>query len=148
MLKWMMMPLRRYAEFSGRSRRMEYWSFSLGVALVVLLLMVPVFVVGGLDTFVTNPSAGMGMGAMLPLSLVGILMLAILIPSIAVTVRRLHDLNLTGWIYLGVIILSYIPFLGIVISIGFIVAMFWPGTVGANKYGPDPKSSHDADVFI
>ncbi len=148
MLNWMMMPLRRYAEFSGRSRRMEYWSFSLGVGLVMLLLLVPVFMVGGLERFASNPDAGMGMGALLPLSLVGLLGLAILIPSIAVTVRRLHDLNLTGWIYLGVIILSYVPFLGILVSIGFLVAMFWPGNVGANKYGPDPKSTHDADVFI
>jgi uncharacterized membrane protein YhaH (DUF805 family) len=28
-MDWMLMPLRRYAEFSGRSRRKEYWMFTL-----------------------------------------------------------------------------------------------------------------------
>ena len=28
-MHWMLFPLRRYAEFSGRSRRREYWSFVL-----------------------------------------------------------------------------------------------------------------------
>lgn len=36
---WMLLPFRRYAEFSGRSRRVEYWMFALLNVLVVLLPM-------------------------------------------------------------------------------------------------------------
>ena len=35
MLEWMLLPLKRYADFSGRSRRKEYWMFVLGVFLAV-----------------------------------------------------------------------------------------------------------------
>ena len=33
-MEWMLMPLRRYADFSGRSRRKEYWMFTLFILLV------------------------------------------------------------------------------------------------------------------
>ncbi|HXD04198.1 MAG TPA: DUF805 domain-containing protein, partial [Novosphingobium sp.] len=33
-MEWMLMPLRRYAEFSGRSRRKEFWMFVLFMMLV------------------------------------------------------------------------------------------------------------------
>ena len=36
-MEWMFMPLKRYAEFSGRSRRMEFWMFQLGVWLLWML---------------------------------------------------------------------------------------------------------------
>ncbi|HEX8448565.1 MAG TPA: DUF805 domain-containing protein, partial [Allosphingosinicella sp.] len=42
-MHWMLLPLKRYADFSGRSRRKEYWMFFLGVALfyfALILLMV------------------------------------------------------------------------------------------------------------
>ena len=38
MFEYMIMPFQRYAEFSGRSRRMEYWSFILMNAVVFLVL--------------------------------------------------------------------------------------------------------------
>lgn len=51
--------------------------------------------------------------------------LAVLIPYIAVGVRRMHDVNKSGWYIL-------IPVYNIILS-------FTEGTIGPNKYGPDPK---------
>ena len=68
----------KYATFSGRARRSEYWYFYLFTFLVTLVLECIPFV--GLLSFVWT--------------------LAILIPSIAVTVRRFHDIGKSGWNYL------------------------------------------------
>jgi uncharacterized membrane protein YhaH (DUF805 family) len=38
-MEWMLMPLRRYADFSGRSPRKEYWMF---VLLLLIVGVVPV----------------------------------------------------------------------------------------------------------
>ena len=46
MLDWMILPYKRYAEFSGRSRRMEYWSFML-LNFVVYLVLGGLMVAGG-----------------------------------------------------------------------------------------------------
>lgn len=74
----------RYADFSGRSRRSEYWYASLFTFLLSLLvsLVIP--------------------------DLAGIVSLAILIPSIAICVRRLHDIGKGGVWYL----LGFIPLVG------------------------------------
>jgi uncharacterized membrane protein YhaH (DUF805 family) len=110
----MFMPLRRYAEFSGRSRRKEYWLFFLGVLLLYLVLALLMIVLvggpilsalasadaGGVDADGAAPGSGM-IAAMLGGGIVGIVILlvwlALLIPSIAVGIRRLHDIDRTGW---------------------------------------------------
>ncbi len=37
-MEYMLMPLKRYADFQGRSRRMEYWMFQLGLIIVMAVL--------------------------------------------------------------------------------------------------------------
>jgi len=151
-MEWMILPLKRYFDFQGRSRRLEFWMFS--------LLNVIVFSVLGLITFGTGSTLGQiqaadpnDIGAMYAsmLSGVGILLvvwwLVILIPGIAVSVRRLHDREMTGWWYLGFIVLSVIPLIGFVATIAFIVVMALPGTPGPNKYGPSPKEGVTAETF-
>ncbi len=111
-MHWMLMPLKRYAEFSGRSRRKEYWMFVLGMVLfymVLVILMIALMggailnAAAGLEADGTaGAGAGAGMmGAMLGGGIIGIVILltwlALLIPSIAVGVRRLHDIDRTGW---------------------------------------------------
>ena len=44
-------------------------------------------------------------------------------------IRRLNDMNMTGWLS----ILILIPLVNIILSL---VLAFYPGTKGANKYGP------------
>jgi uncharacterized membrane protein YhaH (DUF805 family) len=104
-MEWMIMPLKRYADFSGRSRRKEYWMFALFTILVNIGFVTLMFVAGGGAMFAAmsgrepNPAgvmaAGGAIGIIYLLSV--IFSLAILIPSIAVGVRRLHDTNRRGW---------------------------------------------------
>jgi len=152
-MHWMILPLKRYAEFSGRSRRMEYWMFVLFTAIVGVVLAGPGYY-SMISTAMADPLAadadplaGMSALGMGGLSLFGLFMLAILIPSIAVGVRRLHDRDMSGWWYLGFIVLGAIPFIGIIASIAFIVIMALPGTDGPNRFGPDPLDPHSTDVF-
>lgn len=173
-MHWMILPLKRYAEFSGRSRRKEYWMFVLGMVLfyLALVLLMGVLmggaILGGLGGNAADPAAGAGMmGAMLGGGIIGIVILLallfLLIPSIAVGVRRLHDIDRTGWWLMlgyGPWILSMVfaivqsvelaAILNIVSMIGFLVLLVFavmPGTRGPNRYGPDPKGENLGEVF-
>ena len=84
----MFLPLRRYADFHGRSRRREYWlwvlfKFLLGAALVLLA--------GALG--LSGHVGGVGVVALLRM----ILFFAIVIPDTAVAARRMHDIDRSGW---------------------------------------------------
>jgi uncharacterized membrane protein YhaH (DUF805 family) len=122
-MEWMTMPLRRYAEFSGRSRRKEYWMFTLMLAILN-------FVIGIVES--TMGLAGTVGGLYGPLSL--LVMLAILVPYLAVGARRLHDTGRSGWWLL----IGLIPIIGAIVLLIFFVL---EGTKGPNEYGPDPKGS-------
>ena len=87
------MPLQRYAEFSGRSRRKEYWLFSLACVLVYSALGALLFVGGSDGGDITSMSGVVGLTFLA-------LILAILVPSLAVQVRRFHDQDGSGWFML------------------------------------------------
>ncbi|HEY0085314.1 MAG TPA: DUF805 domain-containing protein [Allosphingosinicella sp.] len=122
-MEWMTLPLKRYAEFSGRSRRKEYWMFTL------LLIIVNIVITVVETTLGLGGSVG---GLYGPLSL--LFMLAIIVPSIAVGVRRLHDTNRSGWWML----IGLLPIVGGIVLLIFFVL---EGTSGSNEYGPDPKEA-------
>lgn len=135
----------RYTDFQGRSRRSEYWWVALFNIIVVFVLGILLVTLGGF-----NPDTGaMGPLGYVFFGIIGLYGLAIIIPSIALFVRRLHDINQTGWIYLGLVIAGFIPFINLLASIAQIVIACIPGTVGPNKYGPDPKNpgAANADIF-
>jgi uncharacterized membrane protein YhaH (DUF805 family) len=116
----MFQPLRKYADFQGRARRAEYWLFALFLAVVFCAL----FLLNGLIF------AG---GEESPLMFViGVGVLGIFVPGVALRVRRLHDTGRSGWWLL----LNILPALGPLVLFIFDV---WPGVVGPNKFGPDPK---------
>ena len=121
-LDWMTMALKRYSDFSGRSRRMEFWMF------VVLNIIVNV-IASVVDSILGM--SGMVAGLYGPLTLLA--MLVLLIPGIAVSIRRLHDQDKSGWF----VLLAFIPILG---GLVLLVFMFLEGTKGGNKFGPDPKA--------
>lgn len=131
------MPYRRYADFSGRSCRTEYWMFHLLWVLVAFAVLVVMFAVGDVSR---GSSSGSGAMGGLFLGLVGAFVLGSLIPMIAVTVRRFHDQDKSGWFYL----LNFVPYVG-----GIIVFVFMciEGTRGSNRYGDDPLDPNHADVF-
>lgn len=160
-MEWMLLPFRRYAEFSGRSRRREFWMFQLlnflvGFALVGLAsLFAPTTRRSALETGdgAFNASASFNSdfsGSPVSLVLVsiwGLYLLAALVPSIAVAVRRFHDQGKSGWWYFVLVIFSLVPLLGLIPAIALFVFTIVPGTVGANRYGPDPKNPYDAELF-
>jgi uncharacterized membrane protein YhaH (DUF805 family) len=126
-MDWMLMPLKRYADFNGRSRRKEYWMFTLLNFIVAVVLYALMFM--GINYETGEP----GVLGMLAMGLLGIYFLAILIPSIAVQVRRFHDQEKSGWF----VLLGLIPFVGGLIVIVF---MCLEGTRGPNRFGEDPKA--------
>ena len=102
-MHWMLMPLKRYADFSGRSRRMEFWMWQVFKFLVFITFLILVSVVFGIafaslgETKDPTQLIAVG-GSVLLLYLVFLIfMLAIIVPDIAVGVRRLHDTNRSGW---------------------------------------------------
>lgn len=146
-MDWMLLPYKRYFDFAGRSRRKEYWMFALFMVLVYAVGAV-LLLAGGLTSGFRNdapPEFGpiFWVGA----TLLGIFALASFIPSLSVGVRRLHDRDMSGWWYLLFIFGGAIPFVGPLISIGFIILMCLEGTRGPNRFGPDPKDPNSVDVF-
>ena len=133
-MEWMLMPLKRYADFNGRSRRMEFWMFQLGQYIVYFVLAL-VFVLVGTVASSMNADAIVGL-MIIPFFIIA---LGLFIPNLAVTVRRLHDQDRSGWW----ILIQLVPFGGIVL----LVFMFLEGTQGPNQYGPDPKGRGDAETF-
>lgn len=121
-MSWYLEVLKKYAVFSGRARRKEYWYFVLFNIIVSIVLGVIDGVTGSL-----NAQTGLGL-------LSGIYSLAILIPSIAVSVRRLHDTDRSGWWLLIVLV----PLVGAIILLVFAVQDSKPG---ANQFGENPKEA-------
>ena len=119
-MNWYFHVLKKYAEFSGRARRKEYWYFFLFNSIIHFMLAVIDVITG---TF--NAEVNIGL-------LSGLYSLAVFIPSLAVSVRRLHDTNRSGWWLL----ISLIPVIGI---IGLFIFMVQDSTPGENRYGPNPK---------
>jgi uncharacterized membrane protein YhaH (DUF805 family) len=110
-MEWMFMPLRRYAEFSGRSRRMEFWMWVLFQFLLGCVFLVGIFSLAGSALLSGDPGQAMATGgaAMILVLLWLLVSLAFLVPNLAVTVRRLHDTNRSGWwimLYWGPYLLS------------------------------------------
>ena len=135
-MDWMLMPLRRYAEFSGRSRRKEYWMFAL------LNLLVSVFIgLVALLLYTLDWSEEAMMTVMGPLMVAGVIYsLIAFIPGIAVTIRRLHDTDRSGWNILW----GLVPVIGTFMLLYFYVS---EGTPGSNRFGADPKGGADATAF-
>lgn len=103
----------KYATFSGRASRSEYWYFSLFGFLICLIIgLIPI--IGVLIDF--------------------IILLIILLPSLAAFSRRMHDINKSGWWFL-----LYFTGIGGIILFIFLVT---EGDKGDNNYGPNPLLAH------
>lgn len=96
----------KYAQFSGRASRSEYWWVALFTTIVTLVLYVPGIILAAIGGALIAESSNSGVGVALlviGIVLIGIMVLfalAILVPSIAIAVRRLHDANFSGLFYL------------------------------------------------
>jgi uncharacterized membrane protein YhaH (DUF805 family) len=118
-MDWYLAALKKYAEFSGRARRREYWFFFLFNLIIQLVLAMIEEILG------IAPNSRESI-------LAGIYGLAVFIPTLAVGVRRLHDTNHSGWWLL----IGLIPLIGVLVLLFFFVS---DSDSGPNQYGPDPK---------
>ena len=163
-----MSAMRRYATFSGRSPRKEYWMF-LGIYVVVSIIAA---LLDGLAIdFMPRTLSEIGIFG-------SIVSLVHLVPSFSVTFRRLHDTGRSGW-WIGIPSLLAIPGYGlmaagifgggldaatfaanplflvgaalvVVVLLMFLVVfvfMFFRSEEGQNKYGPHPYGQFDTTVF-
>ena len=141
----------RYFDFQTRSSRSEYWWYVLFAVIVSIVLMIPLF--GSIVAAASNMDVNSDPLAIYSgfFSIVGLPFLLFslinIIPCIAIAVRRLHDHNKSGWFYLLVIVLSAIPLIGLIVSIGWLVFMCMRGTVGENRFGPDPLGGGYGETF-
>lgn len=121
-MSWYLAVLKKYATFSGRAQRSEYWYFLLFYFLISIGLALVDGITGSFSV-----EAGIGL-------LSGIFTISMLIPSIAVVVRRLHDTNRSGWWLL----IGLIPLIGGIVLLVFTVQDSQPGQ---NQFGPNPKEN-------
>lgn len=108
----------KYAQFSGRASRSEYWWVALYAGLVYFALAV--MMEAGTDAF-GNATALGGLAGLLTV----VFVLGHIVPMIAIGVRRLHDVNISGWLYL----ITLIPYLGSLML--FVLSLLAPNPAGA-----------------
>ena len=114
--------LSKFADFSGRARRREYWTFALVNCLIALLLLI----------------LGLAFGEDSPASniMVTIFYLIMLVPNLSVSVRRLHDIGKSGWWL----------FIGLIPLVGSLLLLVWSlmdSEPGENQYGENPKGEKE-----
>ena len=112
----------KYADFSGRATRSEYWWFYLAFIIFYIVGLV----LGGILASVSETLGMIVMG------IVVLGALGFLLPSLAAGVRRLHDVDKSGWFML----IGLIPLVGLVLLYFFVI----PGTPGDNRFGPPPAN--------
>ncbi|WP_206362033.1 DUF805 domain-containing protein [Sphingomonas montana] len=130
----MLLALRRYVDFRGRSRRREYWMFVL--LCLIAIVLAGVVMIAATGSFRTQEQMATKFTAW-----AGFAIAPLIIPLIAVTIRRVHDLGLSGWWLLALPIGAAIPMLDTIVGIAQIIVMAIPGKTGANRFGDSPKAS-------
>jgi uncharacterized membrane protein YhaH (DUF805 family) len=119
-MSWYIEVIKKYAVFTGRARRKEYWMFFLFNIIIALILDI-------LLQTTTNT-------VFYYISI--IYSLGLFLPGLGVSIRRLHDIGKSGWN----ILFGLIPFVGCIILIVFFCQDSQPGT---NQYGDSPKEQVD-----
>jgi uncharacterized membrane protein YhaH (DUF805 family) len=119
---------KKYATFSGRASRSEYWWWALLSNIGYVVLLAPAYVLG----ITTSSDGGRTPGAAaIPLIILMVIFcLAIIVPTLALTVRRLHDAGFSGWLAL----LMLVPYLGGLIILIFTVLPSLPAESSTTRY--------------
>ena len=120
----------KYATFTGRARRSEYWWFF--VCYFVIQLVLNFAGIGMLVGVMSGEMSYNDPSYMLFMMASVVVGLGLFLPSLAVTVRRLHDIGKSGWNILW----------GVIPIVGPIIVLVWmcqDSDVVANKYGESPK---------
>jgi uncharacterized membrane protein YhaH (DUF805 family) len=120
-MHWYLEAMKKYAVFSGRARRKEYWMFTLMNLLIVFALGI---VEGILGIAANSEESILG----------GVYILATVIPGIAVGVRRMHDTDHSGWWFL-------VPIVNLIFAVQ-------KGQQSPNRFGPDPIEPATAGAVV
>jgi uncharacterized membrane protein YhaH (DUF805 family) len=110
---------RKYATFTGRASRSEYWWWAL-IGLVVAAIF---YVIGSLAGGIYGPInsegvATLGSGYWIYVGLSSVWGLVVLVPGLALFWRRMHDANHSGLCYFLVLI----PLVGPIIVLVFLLS--------------------------
>lgn len=118
--------LSKYATFSGRASRPEYWWW-------ILALIIASAITGLIDGMIIAPMLGFeafAENAGRPLTM--LMSLAIFLPALGVSIRRLHDVDKSGWW----VLVGLVPVVGALVLLYFYIQR---GDEGANQFGePEP----------
>ncbi len=120
LVEWYLSPYRKYFVFTGRARRIEYYTFSVVNALVIRSLF-----------WLADPDRHMSWMGLFFRLLAVLCFLAVVVPSTALAVRRCHDVNLSG----ALLFIWLVPIAGLILSLYLAWA---PSHAGSNQFGPDP----------
>ena len=154
----------KYAKFSGRSRRSEFWYFKLLLFILYFLIAITQafnnsnYITKHIEnnstdsnvtknlTLISNITDGKEeVEKNVPLNIFDIISLIIgiifFIPNLTVTVRRLHDVGRTGWY----VLIPIIPIIGYLILLYFCLC---DSEEQANQYGPSPKYVLPKESFL
>ena len=118
---WKGIVTTKFADFNGRARRKEYWTF--------ILVNLGIFVVLGILAGVLG-SISNALGIIFGI-FIAVFGIAMFTPTLAAQVRRLHDSGKATWM----IVFGFIPLLSIVLF----VFMLLDSDKGTNEFGPSPK---------
>ncbi|MCA0910869.1 DUF805 domain-containing protein [Qipengyuania gaetbuli] len=150
MLHWALLPLRRITDYRGRSRRREFWLFTLAMVLAWAALYTLAEVLFPLaEGQVPDPSNAAGPQDPVTLSPDGHrffnmlsrpLLLFFAAVHLPLSIRRLHDTGRTWWAYLVV----FLPYVGVLILLWLFIKDSEPY---GNKWGPDPKGRDQLPRF-
>lgn len=113
----------KYAVFSGRARRKEYWGFILLTMIIYVLALI-------LDVALESVNEDIS-GLFIVIAYLGLF-----IPGLAALVRRLHDTNRSGWWTL----IMFVPIVGGIVLLVFTVT---EGNAFENRFGPNPKAEEE-----
>lgn len=139
--------MRKYADFSGRARRSEYWWYMLAVALIMIPFWIALTIAffPAAEDLINLVEDGQTISFQMwidnvdwdqlvgPMLLVGGVCLVFMLPSLAVTARRLHDIGLSGWFLL----VQFVPYVG---GAALLVMSIIDSQAKENRWGSDPKA--------
>ena len=120
-MHWYLEVIKKYAVFSGRARREEFWMF-------FLFNIIVSGAIGGVAGILAAMLHSPGVVGII----IAIYSLAMLIPSIAVSIRRMHDIGRSGW--------------WIIVPVVHLVFLFLDSQPGENEYGSNPKATSSGNT--
>ncbi len=156
-MHWVREAFRRSFDYSGRSRRREYWTYALFAFVLINIVSFIETKLGWRGPEATGDREGTLPGT--------IVFVTLAVPGLAVAVRRLHDSGRSAWwlalpaapILFWIVALIgrfnspglFQPVLVAIVAspLVLIVFLLLPGTRGPNRFGPDPKEANLADIF-